>query len=163
MNPPFQIRPATVEDAPLLLQFIRELAEYEKLAHEVTATEAQVRQTIFGPSPCAHALLGFSSGQPAGFAVYFFAYSTFCAQPVLYLEDIFVKPELRGQGIGKALFRELLRIAHSRDCARFEWSVLDWNQPAIDFYEALGAKPLREWIKYRLEQSQIRALASPPE
>ena len=162
MTPQCEIRPATPEDSGLILDFIRALADYEKLAHEVTATEAKVRETLFGAKPSAEALLAFSASQPAGFAVYFLAYSTFCAQPVLYLEDLFVKPHLRARGIGKALFSELLRIAQARGCARFEWSVLDWNQPAIQFYQSLGAKPLSDWTKYRLDQSQIHSLLQPP-
>ena len=162
MTHPLEIRPAQPHDSALLLEFIKALAEYEKLAHEVTATEQLVRETLFGPRPYAEALLAFWSGRPAGVAIYFFAYSTFRAQPVLYLEDLFVKPALRGQGVGKALFHELLRVAAARNCGRFEWSVLDWNKTAIDFYESLGAKPQREWIKYRLEQDQIRTLAASP-
>lgn len=154
-----EIRPATEGDCPLVLAFIRELAAYEKLEHQVTATEPKVRETLFGPGRCAHVLLAFSHGQPAGFAVYFFNYSTFRAEPVLYLEDLFVKPALRGLGIGKSLFAELFKIASAHGCGRFEWSVLDWNQPAIDFYERLGALPQKEWIRYRLEKEQGLFLA----
>ena len=161
MKQSLEIRPAAPEDAPLLLEFIRQLAAYEKLEHEVTATEQRVRDSLLGPERSAEALLAFWGGQPAGFAVYFFACSTFRAQPVLYLEDIFVHPPMRGRGIGKGIFHELLRVAQQNGCGRFEWSVLDWNEPAIRFYESLGAKPQREWIRYRLDQEQIESLLNP--
>lgn len=159
MSNTLTIRRATREDAPLVLEFIRELAEYEKLAQEVTATGQQLRETLFGKRAFAEVIIAFAEGKPAGFAVFLFTYSTFRAQPVLYLEDLFVKPELRGGGIGKALFQHLIELAHREGCGRLEWSVLEWNQAAIDFYEGLGAKPRREWVKFRLDQEQIRALA----
>jgi GNAT superfamily N-acetyltransferase len=158
-NPsPIIVRRATAEDSPLVLDFIQQLARYEKLEHECIATAEQVRETLFGAKPRAESLLAFQNDQPAGFAVYFFSYSTFLAKYGLYLEDLFVKPELRGCGVGKRLFLELLRIAKENDCGRFEWSVLDWNQPAIDFYESLGAQAQGEWIRYRLEEEQIARL-----
>ncbi len=146
------IRPATPADVPLILEFIRALADYEKLPHEVEATEAQLRATLFPTSeaPVAFCVLAFADAAPAGFALYFFNYSTWLARPGLYLEDLFVKPELRGRGIGKALLLHLAKLANARGCGRMEWSVLDWNQPAIDFYESLGARRLIEWQICRL-------------
>lgn len=146
------IRPATPADVPLILEFIRALAEYERLPHEVEATEPRLLATLFpqGETPVAHCVLAFSDGRPAGFAIYFFNYSTWLAKPGLYLEDLFVSPALRGRGIGKALLLHLAKIANERGCGRMEWSVLDWNQPAIDFYEKLGARRLREWQICRL-------------
>ncbi len=144
------IRPTTPDDVPLILTFIRDLAAYEKLSADVTATEAQLRRTLFADPPVAHCVLAYADDVPAGFAIYFFNYSTFLAQPGLYLEDLFVKPELRGHGLGKALLIHLARLANTRGCGRMEWSVLDWNQPAIDFYESLGARRLREWQICRL-------------
>ncbi len=146
------IRPATADDLAQILAFIRALADYEKLSGEVTADEAQLRATLFPTTgaPVAHGVLAFADGAPAGFAIYFFNYSTFLAQPGLYLEDLFVKPEFRGQGIGKALLLHLAKSANARGCGRMEWSVLDWNQPAIEFYESLGARRMKEWQICRL-------------
>ena len=146
------IRPATPADVPLILEFIRGLADYEKLAHEVEATEAQLHATLFPPAgnSVAYCVLAFTGSTPAGFAIYFFNYSTWLARPGLYLEDLFVKPELRSRGIGKALLLHLAREANARGYGRMEWSVLDWNQPAIDFYEKLGARRMREWQICRL-------------
>lgn len=158
---PITVRSATGEDVALVTDFIRQLAAYEKLSHQCVAAEEQVRETLFGSSSCAKALLAFAEDIPAGFAVYFFSYSTFLAQPGVYLEDLFVKPEFRGKGIGKMLFAELLQIAHARGCGRFEWSVLDWNESAIAFYERVGATAQREWIRYRLDAEQISRLAVP--
>jgi GNAT superfamily N-acetyltransferase len=147
------IRAATPADVPLILDFIRRLADYEKLSAEVTATEDQLRATLFpeGAAPVAHCVLAFAEGgAPAGFAIYFFNYSTFLAKPGLYLEDLFVRPEVRGRGFGKALLLHLAKLAHARGCGRMEWSVLDWNQPAIEFYESLGARRMKEWQICRL-------------
>ena len=154
------IRPGTAADIRLIAEFIRSLAEYEKLADQVSFSEDQLRRTLFGNKRHAEVLLGFLDDQPAGFAIYFFTYSTFMAKPGLYLEDIFVKPQLRGKGVGKALFNRLLKRAREEGCGRFEWSVLDWNEPAIKFYESLGAQPLKEWIRYRLDEKQIVQLTS---
>jgi GNAT superfamily N-acetyltransferase len=159
------IRPATPADAPLILAFIRALADYEKLSHEVAATEEKLRATLFGEKPAAECLLAFAaehaSAAPvaAGFAIYFTNYSTFLAQPGLYLEDLFVKPEFRGRGIGKALLLHLARLANARGCGRMEWAVLDWNQPAIDFYESLGARRLRDWQICRLTGAALQQYA----
>jgi GNAT superfamily N-acetyltransferase len=142
-----RIRAARPEDVPLVLQFIRALAEYEKLLHDVVATEDQLKQTLFGPQPYAHVLLAFQGPVPAGFAVYFFSYSTFRARPSLYVEDVFIYDHLRGQGIGRRLFGEMFEIARRAGCGRVEWNVLDWNAPSIAFYERMGAKVQREWLK----------------
>lgn len=153
------VRPARAEDSALVLDFIQQLAQYEKLEEECIATVDQIRTTLFGANARAESLLAFEGGQPVGFAVYFYSYSTFLAKPGIYLEDLFVKPEKRGLGIGKMIFLELLRIAKANDCGRFEWSVLDWNEPAIKFYESLGAKAQGEWVRYRLDMEQISRLA----
>ncbi|HVZ66235.1 MAG TPA: GNAT family N-acetyltransferase [Lacunisphaera sp.] len=144
------LRAATPADVPLILRFIRELAAYEKLQHEVVATEAALHRTLFAPTPAAHVVLAETNGEPAGFALYFFNYSTFLAQPGLYLEDLFVRPEFRGAGIGKALLLHLAKIANARGCGRMEWAVLDWNEPAKGFYRKLGAVPLEDWRVMRL-------------
>lgn len=147
---PCSLRSATAADVPLILELIRGLADYEKLAHEVVATEATLRDTLFGSPPAAHVVIAEVGGRPAGFALYFFNYSTFLAKPGLYLEDLFVKPEFRGAGTGKALLLHLAKIANARGCGRMEWSVLDWNEPAKGFYRKLGAVPLDDWRIMRL-------------
>jgi GNAT superfamily N-acetyltransferase len=147
---PCLLRSATIDDIPLILGFIRDLAAYEKLSGEFVATEEKLRTTLFAEPPAAHVVIAEVDGQPAGFALYFFNYSTFLAQPGLYLEDLFVKPEHRGRGIGKALLLHLAKIAHQRGCGRMEWTVLDWNESAIAFYESLGARRRREWQLCRL-------------
>ena len=155
------IRPATPADVPLLLALIRGLATYEKLLHEVEATEERLTAALFGPRPAAECVLAFTGGgAPAGCAVFFTNYSTFLAKPGLYLEDLFVLPEFRGQGIGKALLLHLARLAHQRGCGRMEWTVLDWNQPAIDFYQTLGAKMMTAWRTMRVEGDDIARLAA---
>jgi GNAT superfamily N-acetyltransferase len=155
------IRPATTADLALILAFIRGLAHYEKLAHEVEATEAKLHATLFPAdgAPVAHCVIAFANGVPAGFAIYFFNYSTFLAKPGLYLEDLFVTPEFRGQGIGKALLLHLAKSANARGCGRMEWSVLDWNQPAIEFYESLGARRMKEWQICRLTGESLAGYA----
>ncbi len=147
------IRPARPADVPAILDLIRALAAYEKLSHEVVATEDRLRQSLFpadGRAAEAHCALVEVDGRPAGFALYFFNYSTFLARPGLYLEDLFVRPEHRGRGLGKALLLHLAKLANQRGCGRMEWTVLDWNTPAIAFYESLGAKRMREWQLCRL-------------
>jgi GNAT superfamily N-acetyltransferase len=155
-----EIRSATTDDAPLILEFIRGLAEYEKLAHEAVATEEGLRATLFGEHPQAEVILAFDGGHPAGFALFFHNYSTFLGKRGLYLEDLFVKPEARGKGVGRALLVELARIAKARDCGRFEWSVLDWNEPAIRFYKSLGARPMDDWTIFRVTGDALDALAN---
>jgi GNAT superfamily N-acetyltransferase len=156
------IRPAARQDLPLILEFIRSLAEYEKLLHEVEATEEQLARTLFptdGGAPAAQCVLLFAGDRPAGFALYFFNYSTFLARPGLYLEDLFVTPEFRGRGLGKALLLHLAKLANARGCGRMEWSVLDWNQPAIEFYESLGARRMKEWQICRLTEAALTQYA----
>ena len=154
-----RIVPASELDLPVILEMIHALAEYERLTHLVTATEGRLRETLFGGRPAAEVLLAHGEGECAGFAVFFATYSTFLAQPGLYLEDLYVKPHLRGKGIGLALLRHLAGIATERGCGRLEWGVLNWNEPAIQFYEKLGAKPMNEWTKYRLTGAALESLA----
>lgn len=153
------IRRGTERDVPTILKLIRGLAEYERLAHEVEATTARVRVHGFGRRRYFETIIGRRGGKPVGFALYFFTYSTFLARPTLYLEDLFVLPEERGTGAGKALLRALARIAVRRGCGRLEWAVLDWNRPAIGFYKRLGAKLRRRWILTRLTGTPLRRLA----
>jgi GNAT superfamily N-acetyltransferase len=154
------IRRATVEDVPRILAGIRGLAEYERLAHEVQATEARLRESLFGPHPAAEVLLADLDGAPAGFALFFHTYSTFLAQRGLYLEDLYVEPPLRGRGVGRRLLATLAAIARERDCGRLEWSVLDWNAPAIGFYRSLGAVPMDAWTVFRLTGDALDRLAA---
>ncbi len=155
-----RIRPATERDTPLILQMIRALADYERLAHAVTATEASLRESLFGPQAAAEVVIASVDDQPAGFALFFHNYSTFLAQRGLYLEDLFVRPEFRGRGVGRALLQHLAHIAVERKCGRFEWSVLAWNAPAIAFYEKLGAVRLEDWRIFRVTGSALQRLAS---
>jgi GNAT superfamily N-acetyltransferase len=154
------IRPAQRADAALILGFIRELAEYERLAHEVVATSADLERSLFADPPYAHALIVESAGAAVGFAVYFFNFSTFVGRPGLYLEDLFVRPTSRGHGIGRALLRHLAAIALERGCARLEWAVLDWNEPAIRFYRSLGARANDDWTLYRVTGEALVRLAA---
>ncbi|MDH4248568.1 MAG: GNAT family N-acetyltransferase [Deltaproteobacteria bacterium] len=153
------LRPAQLADVPLLLEFIRKLAAYEKLSDRVKTTEGDLRAHLFGPRPYAEAILIEVDGEPVGFALFFHNYSTFAGKPGLFLEDVFVDPEYRGRGLGRAVMVHLARLAVMRGCARFEWSVLDWNAPSIAFYKGLGAVPLDEWTGYRLDGDALRALA----
>ncbi len=154
------IRPATSEDAALILHFIRELAIYEKAEHEVLATEDSIRATVFADDSRVDALICELEGKAIGVALYFFNYSTWLGKYGLFLEDLYVTPEQRGIGAGKALLQHLAKIAVDKDCGRFEWNVLDWNKPAIDFYQSLGAEPLHEWIGYRLSGSALTDFAA---
>jgi GNAT superfamily N-acetyltransferase len=156
------IRPATPADLPLIAQFIRDLAEYEKLAHEVRFDEAVLGDRLFGARPYAEVLIGEIDGRPQGFALFFHNFSTFEGKPGVYLEDLFVRPDARGSGLGKMLLAELAQIAIERDCARLEWWVLDWNDPAIGFYKSLGAKPMDEWTTFRVEGDALTQLAKGP-
>jgi len=151
LNSKISIRPATIEDVAQIRQFIIELAIYEKAEHEVEASEEALRRSLFGEGATAHCLICENDQQAIGFAVYFFNYSTWQGKNGLYLEDLYVSPVSRGLGAGKALLQYLAKIAVDKQCGRFEWSVLDWNKPAIDFYESLGAKPKSEWIGYRMD------------
>ena len=154
-----EIRFGEPRDVALITQLIRELARYEKLEHEVAATEEKVAKALFGKRPYAETLIAEVKGEPAGFALFFHNFSTFLAQPGIYLEDLFVKPEQRSHGVGRALLERLAQIAVQRDCGRLEWAVLDRNEDAIRFYERLGAKPNAEWTVYRLADESLRALA----
>jgi len=154
-----KIRTATPEDVPIILQLIHDLATYERAPDEVTATEEQLNQVLFGPRPAAEVVLALEGDAPVGFAVFFHNFSTWLGRPGLYLEDLFVKPEERGKGYGRALLVHLARIARDRGCGRMEWAVLDWNEPAIQFYRALGAKPMHEWTVFRLRRDEILRLA----
>jgi GNAT superfamily N-acetyltransferase len=154
-----QIAPATPEDVPLVLAFIRELAEYERLTHAVVASEALLHDQLFGDRPGAEVILAREEGEPAGFAVFFHNFSTFVGRRGLYLEDLYVRPEHRGRGVGRALLRYLAALALARGCGRFEWSVLDWNEPAIRFYRSLGARAMDDWTVFRLDGDALGRLA----
>ncbi|GAA0863514.1 GNAT family N-acetyltransferase [Sphingopyxis soli] len=153
------IRSATPADLPLIAQFIRDLADYEKLAHEVRFDEATLGEKLFGPRPYAEVAIGEIDGAAQGFALFFHNFSTFEGRPGIYLEDLFVRPGARGSGLGKALLAHLARLCIERDCARLEWSVLDWNTPSIGFYRSLGAKPMDEWTVMRVDGEALDALA----
>jgi GNAT superfamily N-acetyltransferase len=158
-NPNFAIRSATIRDVPIILELIRDLATYERAPHEVTATEEQLNDVLFGEKPAAQVLLAFEGDAPVGFAIFFHNFSTWLGRPGLYLEDLFVKPEYRGKGYGRALLVYLAKIARDRGCGRMEWAVLNWNDPAIQFYRKLGAKPMDEWTVFRLTRDGIARLA----
>ncbi len=160
MSDTFRIRGATPADVKLILELIRELAEYEKLAHQVVATEEDIRNSLFGPRPAAECLVAEFDGAPAGFALFFHNFSTFLGKPGIYLEDLYVKPELRGKGIGRKLLAHLAALAVSRGCGRFEWAVLDWNEPAIGFYRSIGARMLDDWKINRLTGEALEKLAA---
>lgn len=153
------IRPAMPADVPAILGLIRELAEYEKLAHEAKASAEGLSAALFGPRPVADALIADVAGETVGFALFFSTFSTFVGKPGIYLEDVYVKPAHRGGGIGKAFFRRLGQLAAERGCGRLEWSVLDWNEPALVFYRSLGATPMSEWTMYRLSGEALERLA----
>jgi GNAT superfamily N-acetyltransferase len=154
-----RIAPATEGDVPLVLSFIRKLAEYEKLLDQVVATEEHIRRHVFGANPVAEVLLAYWAEEPVGFALYFRNFSTFLGQAGIYLEDLFVEPDYRGKGIGKALLARLARIAVERGYGRLQWSVLDWNTPSIEFYRSLGAVVMDEWTGYRLSGEALDRLA----
>ncbi|MBA4405726.1 GNAT family N-acetyltransferase [bacterium] len=158
-NPDIVLRFATEADVPLILSLIKGIAEYEKLSHEVVATENLLKENLFGKRRTAEVLLADFKNEPAGFALFFHNFSTFLGKPGIYLEDLFVKPELRGEGIGKLLLTYLGKLAIERDCGRIEWSVLDWNEPAINFYKKLGAHPMDEWTVFRVTGEAIGKLA----
>jgi GNAT superfamily N-acetyltransferase len=154
-----RITAATEGDVPVVLEMIRGLAEYEKLAHQVTATEERVRATLFGQDPAAEVLLAWQDAECAGLAVFYRTYSTFLAEPGIYLEDLYVKPHARGKGVGARLLSRVARVAMERGWSRVEWEVLDWNEPSIGFYRRLGAVPMDAWTKYRLTGEAFRKLA----
>ncbi len=154
-----RIEKANEKHLPLILSFIRELAEYERLSHEVVATEKSLRDTLFGERAAAEVIIAYYENEAIGFALFFHNYSTFLSRRGLYLEDLYVKPEARGKGIGRALLVYLARLARERNCGRFEWSVLDWNEPAINFYKSLGAVAMDEWTTFRLTGAALERLA----
>ncbi|MFN8389911.1 MAG: GNAT family N-acetyltransferase [Bdellovibrionota bacterium] len=159
-DPKFILRFAKPEDVPLVLKFIFDLAEFEKLRDSVVATEADVHEALFGERPAAEAVIGFYDGVPAAFAIFFHNFSTFLCKPGLYLEDLYVNPEFRGKGLGTILLSYLAWLARDRGCARFEWWVLDWNESAIRFYRSLGARPMDEWTVQRVAGEALEALAN---
>ena len=159
MDSSLTIRPATESDVPLVLEFIRELAVYEKLLDRVEANEARLREALFGTTPVASCVLAYQAELPVAFALYYFTYSTFAGLPGLYLEDLFVKPDFRGQGLGHALLQHLAKLAKDRGCWGIYWAVVDWNQSAIRFYEKLGAIPMNDWAVYRLSGAALSKLA----
>ncbi|MFC2098110.1 GNAT family N-acetyltransferase [Bacteroidota bacterium] len=156
----FIIRRAEEKDAPLILWFIKGLAVYEKLSHEVVASEDLIRKHLFGKDPKAEVVIGEYHSEPVGFALFFHNFSTFVGKPGIYLEDLFVVPEMRGKGFGKTLLQFLARLTVERDCGRLEWAVLDWNEPSIKFYESIGARIMKEWLINRLDGEELTALAS---
>ena len=160
VTPEIRIERATEQEVPLILRLIKGLSEYEKLAHEVTATEASLRETLFGARPAADVIIAYAGDTPAGFALFFPNYSTFLGKPGLYLEDLFVLPEWRGHGFGRGLLTQLAKIAVERGCGRFEWSVLDWNEPAIGFYKSLGATLMDGWSIFRVTGDALTKLAA---
>ena len=158
-KPALRIESATERDVPVILRMIKGLAEYERLGDHVIATEEKLRATLFGPRPAAEVLIGYDGSTPVGFALFFQNYSTFLAQPGIYLEDLFVVPEARGHGYGRQLLAHLARIAGERSCGRLEWSVLDWNEPALAFYRSIGAKPVGGWTVHRIAGDALARLA----
>lgn len=156
----FEIKAATASDAPVILSFIKKLAVYEKLADEVTATEDTLRETLFGERRYAEVIIGYHRGEPAGFALFFHNYSTFLGRPGIYLEDLYVDEQHRGKGFGKALLAHLARLTKERNCGRLEWSVLDWNEPSINFYKSLGARPMDDWTIFRVTGESLDKLAN---
>jgi GNAT superfamily N-acetyltransferase len=155
-----EIRSATEDDVSLILALIKELAGYERLSHEVVATEEALRDSLFGERRVAEALLGYLGGDPAGFALFFHNFSTFLGRPGIYLEDLYVRPEFRGAGVGRALLVHIAGLARDRNCGRLEWSVLNWNEPAIGFYESIGASPVSGWTVYRVTGEALEELAA---
>jgi GNAT superfamily N-acetyltransferase len=158
-NPDFKIRFATKTDVPLILSFIKQLAEYEKMANEVVATEALLEQTLFGERKVAEVIFSDYNGEAVGFALFFHNFSTFLGRPGIYLEDLFVKPEMRGKGLGKLMLSYLAKLAKERGCGRLEWWVLDWNEPSVEFYKSLGAQPMDEWTVFRITGETLDGLA----
>ncbi|MBA3660957.1 MAG: GNAT family N-acetyltransferase [Gammaproteobacteria bacterium] len=156
----FEIKPATIQDVPLILAFIKELAEYEKLSHEVVATEAALSDSLFSQPSSVEVIIGYVNNQPVSFALFFQSYSTFLARTGIYLEDLFVRPAARGKGVGKKMLAYLAHLAKKRKCGRLEWSVLDWNESAIGFYKKLGAKMMDEWTVFRLTNEALNKLAA---
>lgn len=160
LPPNLTIEVATEQDIPIILSFIKGLAEYERLAHEVVVTEEIIKETLFGKRAYAEVVIARWDGEPVGFALFFHSFSTFLGRPGIYLEDLFVKPSMRGKGVGKALLVYLAQLAKDRKCGRLEWAVLNWNESAINFYKSLGARPMDEWTVYRVTGETLDKLAS---
>ena len=158
--PDFQIRHASKGDCPLILGFIKELADYEKLSHEVVATPAILEESLFGDTPYAQVIIAEYQGNAVGYALFFHNYSTFTGRPGIYLEDLYVQPQYRGKGFGKSLLSYIAKLAVDRNCTRVEWSVLDWNEPSIQFYRSIGAKPMDEWTVQRLDGEELDQFAA---
>jgi GNAT superfamily N-acetyltransferase len=156
----FTISPATIHDVPVILGFIKELADYERLSHAVVATEELLKKTLFGERQVAEVIIGYAEKKPVGFALFFHNFSTFLGLPGIYLEDVYVQPEYRGNGLGRKLLQYIAQLAKERQCGRMEWSVLDWNEPSIKFYRSLGAKPLDDWTMFRATGDALDRLAS---
>jgi len=156
----FEIRPGTPDDASLILSFIKELADYEKMSDEVVADENLINEHLFGKRKSAEVVIGYYKNEPVGFALFFHNFSTFLGRPGLYLEDLFVRKEMRGKGFGKALLKHLAHLAVKRNCGRMEWAVLNWNEPSIQFYKSLGAKPMDDWTVYRVTGKALKELGS---
>jgi GNAT superfamily N-acetyltransferase len=157
--PGFEIRAATKSDTPIILSFVKQLAAYEKLSHEVAASEASIRETLFGARRVAEVAIGYFNGKPVGFVLFFHNYSTFLGRPRLYIEDLFVDENYRRRGFGRSLLLYVARLAQERQCGRLEWAVLDWNEPAIEFYKKLGAVAMSDWTVYRITGDNLRRLA----
>lgn len=158
----FEIREASEADVPVMLRMIKALAEFERLGDQVVATELSLRQSLFGDRPFGEALIGYCGGEPVGFAIFFHSFSTFRGAPGLYLEDLFIEPAWRGRGFGRRLLARVAAVAVARGCHRMEWSVLDWNERAVDFYVRAGARPMQEWTTFRLTGDALDALAARP-
>jgi GNAT superfamily N-acetyltransferase len=157
-NNELTIRNAEKSDAPLILSFIKEIANYEKLSHEVTATEKDIQENLFGDTKYAEVLIAESENEPVGYALFFYNFSTFTGRPGIYLEDLFIRPKYRGKGIGKTLLLKLIKIAKNKNCGRVEWCVLDWNEPAIEFYKNLGAVPMDGWSIFRVTNEKFEKI-----
>jgi GNAT superfamily N-acetyltransferase len=157
-NNELTIRKAEKSDAPLILSFIKEIANYEKLSHEVTATEKDIQENLFGDTKYAEVLIAESENEPVGYALFFYNFSTFTGRPGIYLEDLFIRPKYRGKGIGKTLLLKLIKIAKNKNCGRVEWCVLDWNEPAIEFYKNLGAVPMDGWSIFRVTNEKFEKI-----
>ncbi len=157
--PNFRIEETSPQDVPLILAFVKELAEYERLSESVKVTEEDLREALFGERPIIFAVIGYYEDEPVSFALFFHNFSTFIGRPGLYLEDLFVRPHMRGRGFGRAMLVYLAQVARERRCGRMEWAVLNWNEPAIKFYKSLGARPLDDWIVFRLSEDALDKLA----
>jgi GNAT superfamily N-acetyltransferase len=160
LSPEFEIREGTLSDIPIILTFIKELAEYEKMSDDVVANEKLLKEHLFGEKKSAEVVIAYYQNKPVGFALYFYNFSTFLGRPGLYLEDLYVRKQMRGNGFGKALLKHLAKIANQKNCGRMEWAVLNWNEPSIQFYKSLGAEPMNDWTVYRVTGESLQELGS---